>query len=137
MNTYNNINISLFFEITQAVITSPQRRQYINAIFLGLPGKPGVPQITDVSGSTMLVEWRAPSDDGGCDIEGYILEYKMDGAFKHKKASKKLIPDLKFKVSDLMDDMTYEFRVAAENKAGVGPFSSGSAPIKASVPLGG
>ena len=105
-------------------------------MFLGLPGKPGVPQVSDVNGTNMTVEWRAPSDDGGCDIEGYELEYKAEGSHKYKRASKNIIENTKFVVKNLMEDVVYEFRVAAVNKAGTGPCSAGSAPIKASVPLG-
>ena len=102
----------------------------------GLPGKPGVPQVIDANGSKMSVEWRSPSDDGGCDIEGYELEYRVEGTHSYKRASQNVISDTKYVVKNLMEEMVYEFRVAAVNKAGTGPFSTGSAPIKASVPLG-
>ena len=44
------------------------------------------------------------------------------------------IPDLKVKVTELMEKNDYEFRVAAENKAGIGEFSPPSKPITAKDP---
>ena len=41
------------------------------------------------------------------------------------------IPETSYVVKDLSEGTDYEFRVAAENKAGVGPFSPPSKPIKA------
>jgi len=46
------------------------------------------------------------------------------------------ISDTYFKVGGLHEDIDYEFRVAAENKAGLGPYSEVSSPVKTYVHKG-
>ena len=100
------------------------------------PGAPGQPEITSTEKTAMALEWSAPSDDGGAAIDGYIVEYKMEGAFKWKTATPVPVAQRRFTIENLTEDMSYEYRVAACNAAGVGPFSSNSSMAKAFVPLG-
>jgi titin len=44
------------------------------------------------------------------------------------------LPDLSTVVAELVEGNEYEFRVAAENKAGIGEFSPPSIPIMAKDP---
>ena len=100
------------------------------------PGKPGVPQISSVSSTTMTLNWTRPDQDGGCPVDGYVVEYRVEGAFKWLAATPEPVPSTSFTVKGLMEDMVYEFRVAAHNKAGVGAFSNNSSAVKAEEPLG-
>ena len=50
--------------------------------------------------------------------------------FPHQEAT----PDLKLTAADLVEDSEYEFRVAAENKNGLGPFSSPCKPVTIKSP---
>ena len=84
----------------------------------------------------MTIKWQAPMDDGGCEIEGYMVEYKVEGTFKWKTATPVPVSQRQYTLNNLMEDMVYEFRVAACNPAGTGPFSNNSSPTKATVPLG-
>jgi titin len=53
------------------------------------------------------------------------------------RVNKETIPladDLQLRVAELVESNVYEFRVAAENKAGIGEFSPPSKPITAKDP---
>ena len=63
-----------------------------------------------------------------------ILFYITEG-FKWLRATKDQLDDLKFTIKGLDKGSMYEFRVAAENKAGVGPASDPTAPVQAKTPV--
>ena len=82
------------------------------------------------------VTWTAPDSDGGAPITGYLLEYRSEGSVTWKKASEKTLTEMKFTATGLNEKELYEFRVAAVNKAGTGPYSDNSQPTKATELLG-
>ena len=45
------------------------------------------------------------------------------------------VPETSFTVHELVEGTNYEFRVSAENKAGVGPPSPSSGPVTAKEPI--
>lgn len=66
-----------------------------------------------------------------------MVEYKFTNAFKWLRANEsERTTEPFYRVSGLQDDLDYEFRVAAENRAGVGPYSEATLPIKAHDPKG-
>ena len=101
-----------------------------------VPGPPGVPTITTVHNTSMSLKWTAPTDDGGCPADGYVLEYRAEGSGPWTSAADDLIPDTEYTVRRLKTDAAYEFRVAARNPAGTGKFSSATKPAQASSPVG-
>ena len=105
-------------------------------LFSAVPGKPGVPQLTEVKDGSITVTWTPPENDGGSPVTNYILEYRSEGSVSWKKATENTLTELKFKATGLNDTELYEFRVAAANKAGTGPYSDNSAPTKAKEVLG-
>lgn len=105
-------------------------------LFSAVPGKPGVPQLTEVKDGSITVTWTSPENDGGSPITNYILEYRSEGSVSWKKVTEKTLTELKFKATGLNDTVLYAFRVAAANKAGTGPYSDNSAPTKAKEVLG-
>jgi len=100
------------------------------------PGKPGTPEVKEANRSSATLTWKAPSDDGGSAITSYVLEYRADGAFKWKRATDSIIPSTTHVVKGLDEGIKYEFRVAAENRAGVGPASEGSLAAKLEDAMG-
>ena len=80
----------------------------------------------------MTITWTAPKNDGGTDIFNYVIEYRAEGAFKWKRANPSdTVPVCRYSVKGLQEKQVYEFRVAAENRAGVGPSSEATMPVKA------
>ena len=93
------------------------------------PGKPNAPIIEEVTKEGASLSWSPPSKDGGAPITNYILEIRRVGDVKWQVANKN-VPETKFTVTDLKEEVDYEFRVAAENKAGAGPPSDPSKSAK-------
>uniref|UniRef100_A0A674JYI5 Titin n=1 Tax=Terrapene triunguis TaxID=2587831 RepID=A0A674JYI5_9SAUR len=90
------------------------------------PGPPSVPEVSAITKDSMIVTWGRPVDNGGAEIEGYILEKRDKDGIRWTKCHKKRLTDLRFRVTGLTDGHFYEFRVSAENAAGVGESSEPS-----------
>ena len=81
----------------------------------------------------MTLTWSAPSSDGGSSVTDYIIE-KKEPYGKWSQVAK--TDDSSYKVTGLKEGQKYEFRVAAENKAGRGSFSEATVPTEAKEPYG-
>uniref|UniRef100_A0A8B9BGK0 Titin n=1 Tax=Anser brachyrhynchus TaxID=132585 RepID=A0A8B9BGK0_9AVES len=83
----------------------------------------------------MTVCWNRPDSDGGSEIIGYIVEKRDRAGIRWIKCNKRRITDLRLRVTGLAEDHEYEFRVSAENAAGVGEPSQVSPYFKACDPI--
>lgn len=99
-----------------------------------VPGMPGIPRSIDSSNDSITVSWTRPRSDGGSAIIGYLLEKRKKGDSKWHKVNNYPHPELMHRVDGLVQDQQYEFRVAAVNAAGQGPYSENSEPIYARPP---
>ena len=86
--------------------------------------------------SSVLLKWTPPTMDGGAPVSGYIIEYRRRGSFQWKRANSIPCEEMNFSVTGLKEGEEYEFRVSAENKAGVGPASKMTKPVKVEAQLG-
>uniref|UniRef100_A0A3Q3JRC5 Titin n=1 Tax=Monopterus albus TaxID=43700 RepID=A0A3Q3JRC5_MONAL len=87
------------------------------------PSAPGTPIVSAATKDSMVVEWKPPTNNGGSPIIGYHLERKEKNSLLWTKLNKFLIPDTRFKTTELEEGIEYEFRVYAENIAGLSPAS--------------
>ncbi|XP_022527837.2 immunoglobulin superfamily member 22 [Astyanax mexicanus] len=92
------------------------------------------PQISDVTKDSATVTWTNPAQDGGAPVLGYIVERRKKGSSMWMSISKELIQDTKCVVDGLVEDMEYEFRVTAVNRAGEGTPSASSNTVLAKDP---
>ncbi|GIY50159.1 twitchin [Caerostris extrusa] len=98
------------------------------------PGAPGIPHSVETSTDSITLSWTKPRTDGGSPVTGYVLEKRKIGDSKWSRATNVNIPGLTHRVAGLQENCEYEFRVAACNEAGQGPWSSNSDGIVARMP---
>ncbi|XP_023314705.1 twitchin isoform X11 [Trichogramma pretiosum] len=98
------------------------------------PGPPGAPRGVETSEDSITINWTKPRNDGGSPITGYIVERRLFNDEKWIKATQAIVTDTTYRCAGLIENYEYEFRVAAVNAAGQGPFSTGSDAIRASAP---
>ncbi|XP_071942196.1 twitchin-like isoform X2 [Antedon mediterranea] len=99
------------------------------------PDSPSIPVVEEMSKSSATVAWTPPANDGGSPITGYFVEYKEPDSNKWIKANSFPLKDNKLTIPGLDEGKEYEFRVAAENEAGVGKPSRASSPAVAEDPV--
>uniref|UniRef100_A0A665TAP5 Titin n=1 Tax=Echeneis naucrates TaxID=173247 RepID=A0A665TAP5_ECHNA len=104
---------------SSAIISSAVVAQYP----FSEPSAPGTPIISAATKDNMTVEWKPPTNNGGSPILGYHLERKEKNSLLWTRLNKLLIPDTHFKTTELEEGIEYEFRVYAENIAGMSPAS--------------
>lgn len=112
--------------ITSAVVTAKYP--------FSVPARPGTPFVSTVTKYSMVVEWDPPLRDGGSPITGYHVERKAKNSILWTKLNKFIILDTRFKASGLEEGIEYEFRVFAENMAGLSPCSNTSESYMARDP---
>ncbi len=109
---------------------------YLTLYFAEKPGKPDAPEITKTTEKSVSLKWKPPTEDGGAEIFNYVVEYRVEGGFKWVRANEDNVAATEYTVKGLKKETNYEFRIAAENKAGVGPASDPTAPVQAKEILG-
>ena len=96
-----------------------------------VPGKPGQPEVLNITEASVELTWAAPKSFGGTPITNYITEVRQEGDVEWKVANvdEKVI-ETKYEVKGLQKGVEYEFRVTAENKMGPGQPSEPSEIVK-------
>ncbi|XP_048123035.1 M-protein, striated muscle isoform X2 [Alosa alosa] len=72
---------------------------------------------------SMVLAWKQPAFIGGADITGYFVDYReVNGGVPGKwhEANIKSVSERAYRVSDLKENVNYQFQVRAANMAGVG-----------------
>uniref|UniRef100_A0A8C3DH50 Uncharacterized protein n=1 Tax=Corvus moneduloides TaxID=1196302 RepID=A0A8C3DH50_CORMO len=95
------------------------------------PDPPKTPEVTAITKDSMVVCWGHPDSDGGSPITNYIVERRDRAGLRWVKCNKRVVTDLRYKVSGLTEGHEYEYRVMAENAAGVSEPSPASPFYKA------
>ncbi|KAM3585598.1 uncharacterized protein V6R79_022192 [Siganus canaliculatus] len=91
-----------------------------------VPKRPGTPEIPQTYNNTALVLWKPADTKPPCS---YTLERKTEGDNNWLTVATG-VADCYYNVTDLPAGGTFRFRVTCINRAGQGPSSSSSAPVR-------
>ncbi|KAF4117329.1 hypothetical protein G5714_001882 [Onychostoma macrolepis] len=81
----------------------------------------------------MVLGWQAPAKTGGADIRGYYLDYRTvkDGVTsKWHEINLHAVTGTSYKVTDLKENIFYQFQVRAVNQAGISESSIPTVPLE-------
>ena len=101
-----------------------------------VPHAPDYPEISDITTSSATVTWQPPSNDGGSEITGYVVEKKDKFGTRFTVVGETGPERTTLPVKGLQEGNEYEFRVSAVNKAGQGKPSLPSPSFVAKHPYG-
>lgn len=88
-------------------------------ITLGPPSKPKGPiRFDEIKSESVVISWDAPDDDGGSEITNYSIEKRETSQTNWKVVCSSAARET-FKVTKLVKDLEYQFRIYAENRYGV------------------
>ena len=124
------------FHITAVNKAGPSKPSQTVALKIQPPGAPDAPLVEKIDDKAAFVTWSPPESTGGSPIMGYILEKRDTAKDRWVKVTRGTIKETSFDVKDLTKDVEYEFRVSAENKAGIGEPSQPSKRAVAKLPYG-
>ena len=105
-------------------------------VYLGLPGKPGTPTFTDVMDTSLVLRWTAPEDNGGAEITSYVIQCRTENEVDWRPATGDKVAKTEHALTQLKTNVVYQFKVAAVNKVGTGPFSEPSEPVRVKEVVG-
>lgn len=92
--------------------------------------------MTEVGGDFVNLEWERPEKDGGARIQGYWIDKREVGGTAWVRVNAIICQPTQINISNLIEDRQYEFRVFAQNEAGLSEPSMNSSSIKIKDPKG-
>uniref|UniRef100_A0A3Q2Y7X2 Fibronectin type-III domain-containing protein n=1 Tax=Hippocampus comes TaxID=109280 RepID=A0A3Q2Y7X2_HIPCM len=92
----------------------------LSSLLSDTPGPPINFRFEEVRKNSVILVWDAPEDDGGCEVDSYILEKCETRRMVWSTYSASVVTAY-CNVTRLVEGNEYIFRVRAENKMGTGP----------------
>jgi len=81
------------------------------------------------------LQWKKPEKDGGNPVSGYIIEFKETSSPEWLQCNSFPTKLPEYTCSNVVEGLTYEFRVKAVNDAGPSEPSKPSKEQKAETPI--
>ncbi|KPU74929.1 uncharacterized protein Dana_GF19006, isoform G [Drosophila ananassae] len=94
------------------------------------PSPPGIPQILEIGGDFVHLEWTKPESDGGSHIQGYWIDKREAGSDTWQRVNVTICSATQINCPHLIETRQYEFQVFAQNAAGISKASSASQTVK-------
>lgn len=105
-------------------------------VFPDPPSAPGIPEVEEVGGDFVSLTWAKPSSDGGGKVTAYWIDKREHGREDWTRVNPEPCITNIMNIPNLIEDRRYEFRVFAENGAGLSPPSVASNSVKIKDPHG-
>ena len=101
-----------------------------------VPSAPGRAEFVASTKDSITIIWTRPDSDGGSAIKNYVIEKRDKQGFRWMRCNiDQELTDLRYRAVGLREHAEMEFRVAAENAAGCGPFSEPSSYLRVEDPV--
>ena len=89
-----------------------------------VPSEPRNVSVTSASEKSISLRWDEPESDGGCDVTQYVVEMREGSRRTWQRAGvSSLADERRYTALALTAGQQYVFRVAAENRVGVGDWA--------------
>lgn len=112
-----------------------KNKAQIKVKVIGRPSAPEGPLLfEEIQASSVKVTWKAPTDDGGSEILGYIVE-RREAARNAWYTVDSRVTDTQLVVKGLREGTEYHFKVTAENSFGVSSSLKSEQPLVPKTPL--
>ena len=102
-------------------------------VCVDVPSAPQDVQLGHVTRDSCVVTWSPPVSDGGSPVVGYHVEQRLISRPSWVRVGP-VVTATSLRVPRLFDGQTYQFRVTAETRAGLGEPSPASAAVTARDP---
>lgn len=99
------------------------------------PSPPQNVKIDNLTKKSCTVSWEPPANNGGSEIKGYYIERSTGYSSRFTKVNRDPISATTKSFNDLVEGTEYEFRVVAENEAGLSKPSETSGVFVAKDPF--
>lgn len=101
-------------------------------------GRPDIPEgpleFDDIQARSVRVSWRPPSDDGGADILGYIVERREVPKAAWCTVDSR-VTENSLVVKGLKENVQYHFKISAENQFGISRSLKSEEAVTPKTPL--
>jgi len=108
----------------------------ISAFLTDPPGAPSGPEFTEITKSVITFSWQPPEFNGGSPITGYYIERRQTSSTRWVKITKKVVTEITYSDTEVLEDNEYEYRIIAENKIGKSEPGPSSKAVTAKDPWG-
>jgi len=128
--TIDSLTPATEYEFRVAAVNKEARGEFSQMSFrimtVERPDKPGRPEVIEVIGTSVHLQWTAPESNGGADITEYRVMFETSGETKDitVSADANTEPLMSFTIrNQLWTHTKYRFAVAAVNRLGQGAWS--------------